>query len=129
MQINPLLKSKLRGHHLICLNFFRGEGYSEDFIKNIYSVIAKETVEIVIGADDVCSRCPHLRNNKCSNPEYSDEQILYQDHEALALLGYQPGITVNRKEISTRIPEIIEEWKTKFCRSCGYKKVCFGDRF
>jgi len=50
------MKAKLRGHHLICLNFFRGEGYSEDFIKNIYSVMKKEKVEIVKGADDVCAR-------------------------------------------------------------------------
>ena len=95
----------------------------------IYSVIAKETVEIVSGADDVCSRCPNLKNNKCSSLEYSDEQIHYQDREALALLGYQPGITVDWKEISTRIPEIIEEWKAKFCVNCGYRKVCYCDRF
>jgi hypothetical protein len=126
MQKNPSKRSKLRGHHLICLNFFRGEGYSEDFIKNIYSVVAKGTVEIVSEADDVCFMCPHLRNNKCSSPEYSDEQILHQDREALALLGYQPGVIVSWKDILTRIPEIIDDWKTKFCMDCCYKKICFS---
>ncbi len=79
------MKAKLRGHHLICLNFFRGEGYSDDFIKNIYSVVGKEKVEIVEGADDVCSRCPYLKENKCSNNEYTDEKILLQDKAALKL--------------------------------------------
>ncbi len=89
------MKAKLRGHHLICLNFFRGEGYSEDFIRNIYSVIAKEMIEIVNGPDDVCIMCPYLKDEMCNNPEYSDEMILLQDREALRLLGFKPGMGVD----------------------------------
>ncbi|MCZ7357463.1 MAG: DUF1284 domain-containing protein [Candidatus Methanoperedens sp.] len=120
------MKAKLRGHHLICLNFFRGEGYSEDFIKNIYSVISKEKVDIVKGPDEVCARCPYLKDNKCSSGEYTDEKILLQDKEALRLLGFRPGETVDWKIIEARLPKIIEEWKTEFCQDCGYLKVCFG---
>ena len=120
------MKAKLRGHHLICLNFFRGEGYSEDFIKNIYSVIGKEKIEIVKGPDDVCARCPYLRDNRCASSEYTDEKILHQDKEALRLLGFSPGEMVDWKNISAKIPGIIEEWKYMFCLDCGYWKVCFG---
>lgn len=95
------MKAKLRGHHLICLNFFRGEGYSEDFVENIYSVIKKETVEIVRGADDVCARCPYLKEGKCS--EYDD--IMLQDSEALMLLGFKPGMVVEWKSISGKYPK------------------------
>jgi len=42
--------------------FLQGEGYSEDFIRNIYSVIGKEDIEIVKGPDDVCARCPYLKD-------------------------------------------------------------------
>ncbi len=118
-------KAKLRGHHLICLNFFRGEGYSEDFIKNIYSVIEKEQIEIVNGPDDVCERCPYLRGNKCSSKEYTDEKIVLQDKEALKLLRLSPGMMVDRKSVSARIPQIIEKWKKQFCLDCGYREVCF----
>lgn len=128
MEKKTSLRSRLRGHHLICLNFFRGEGYSDAFIKNIYSVITKENVEVVSGGDDVCSMCPHFIDKKCENPEYKNEQILYQDSEALRLLGYHIGVFVTWKDILTRLPEIIGEWKVKFCSSCGYIKVCFGDR-
>ncbi len=119
------MKAKLRGHHLICLNFFRGEGYSEDFIKNIYSIIEKEEIEIVKGPDDVCSRCPYLRNDKCSSQEYTDENIMLQDKEALKLLRLSPGMIVDRKSVLAKIPQIIEKWKEKFCLDCGYRKVCF----
>ncbi len=119
------MKAKLRGHHLICLNFFRGEGYSEGFIKNIYSVIQKEKVEIVKGADDVCIRCPYLKNNKCSSNEYTDEKIMLQDKEALKLLEFRPGMIVDWRIISDKLPRIMEEWKKQFCLDCGYQKVCF----
>ncbi len=119
------MKAKLRGHHLICLNFFRGEGYSEDFIKNIYSVIGKEKLEIVKGPDEVCEQCPYLKDSKCASNEYTDEKILYQDKEALRLLGFKPGEIVDWKTISSKLPQIIEEWKAEFCMDCGYLKVCF----
>ncbi len=120
------MKAKLRGHHLICLNFFRGEGYSEDFIRNIYSVVGKENVEIVAGPDEVCARCPYLKDNKCSNGDYTDEKIQFQDKEALKLLGFKPGMMVDWKMISARLPGIMDEWKAKFCMNCGYLEVCFN---
>ncbi|HMB45576.1 MAG TPA: DUF1284 domain-containing protein [Candidatus Methanoperedens sp.] len=118
------MKAKLRGHHLICLNFFRGEGYSDDFIENIYEVLKKEKVEIIAGPDEVCSKCPYLKRGKCANNEYSDEMILAQDHEALRLLDFMPGETIDWKMIAQRLPDILDEWKAQFCAGCGYRKVC-----
>lgn len=121
----PPQKAKLRGHHLICLNFFRGEGYSEDFIRNIYDIIGKEKVEVVAGPDEVCKKCPSLVANKCTNDDYTDEEILFQDKEALRLLRYKPGDITDRETISARLSSIMEEWKMEFCLHCRYMKVCF----
>lgn len=33
--------SSLRGHHLICLHFFKGEGYDAAFVENLARVIAQ----------------------------------------------------------------------------------------
>ncbi|MCX9085226.1 MAG: DUF1284 domain-containing protein [Candidatus Methanoperedens sp.] len=121
------LKSFLRGHHLICLYFFRGEGYSQDFVKNLYEVIKKENIEIITGADDVCGKCPYLEDDKCRSSDYTDEKIHLQDHKALRLLGLNPGMIVDRKMIASKLPGIIEEWKAEFCFSCGYRKVCFNE--
>ncbi len=119
-------KTLLRGHHLICLNFFRGEGYSDEFIENLYAVIKKENIEIAKGADDVCRKCLYLKAGKCRNSDYTDEKIHLQDQEALRLLGFKPGMIVNWKMIASKLPEIIELWKADFCCSCGFRKVCFN---
>jgi len=119
-------KALLRGHHLICLNFFRGEGYSEEFIENLYAVIKKENIEIVTGADEVCRKCPYLKEGKCRSSDYTDEKIHLQDREALRLLGFKPGMIVDWKLIASKLPEIIDEWKAEFCLNCGYRKVCFN---
>ena len=119
-------KALLRGHHLICLNFFMGEGYTEEFIENLYSVIKKENIEIVTGADEVCRKCPYLKEDKCRSSDYTDEKIHLQDQEALRLLGFKPGMTVDWKMIASKLPTIIEEWKAEFCCACGYRKVCFN---
>jgi len=119
-------KALLRGHHLICLNFFRGEGYSEEFIENLYAVIKKENIEIVTGADDVCGKCPYLKEGKCRSSDYTDEKIHLQDREALRLLGFKPGMIVSWKMLASKLPEIIDEWKAEFCLNCGYRKVCFN---
>ena len=121
------MKAKLRGHHLICLNFFSGEGYSEDFIRNIYEVIEKDRVEIVAGPDDVCAKCPYLKNMKCASNEYSNEMILVQDMEALRLLGFRPGMIVGWNNIKERLSPILSEWRKEFCGVCGYRKVCFNE--
>lgn len=111
---------------MICLNFFRGEGYSKDFIDNIYEVIKKEEVEVVAGPDDVCAKCPYLKDMKCASNEYTNEMILVQDREALRLLRFVPGMIVDWNLISEKLPEILNEWKAKFCEGCGYRKVCFS---
>jgi len=124
--MDKMQAAKLRGHHLICLNFFRGEGYSEDFIKNIHSVVRKEKVEVIEGADEVCARCPYLKDNRCSN--YTEEIIVFQDKEALELLEVKPGAIVDRKIIAAKIPGIIERWKVQFCMECEYRRVCFNTK-
>jgi hypothetical protein len=133
MPINPIelnfkkeRKAQLRGHHLICLNFFRGEGYSEEFIENLYAVVKKEKIEIVTGADEVCIKCPYLKEGKCKSSDYTDEKIHHQDQEALRMLGLRPGMIVDWKLITSKLPEILEEWEAVFCCSCGYRKVCFN---
>ncbi len=69
--MNSLLKPviKLRGHHLVCLHFFKGEGYNPEYIENLREILrraeAGEEIEVSSGVDDVCRMCPNLKGEIC----------------------------------------------------------------
>jgi hypothetical protein len=118
---------KLRGHHLICLNFFQGEGYSKEFVINLKSVLkkAKENMALVVeGADDVCFFCPHLKKGRCSYKPQAEKEIKRLDELALKLLKIRKGDLVNFNKISSFLPQILSFWKEKACLDCDWKKVC-----
>jgi len=121
------MMAKLRGHHLICLQFYRGEGYSDEFVENLKKVVdtaKKHGILIVEGADDVCNHCPYLVGGKCMYRENADKEIRCLDSLAMALLKTAPGKTITWKEVEETIPEIIEEWREKACKSCDWREVC-----
>lgn len=60
MAQNPI---RLRAHHLLCIRFFAGHGYSPAFTQNMERVIAAlndgAPVRLVRGMDDLCAACPN----------------------------------------------------------------------
>lgn len=120
---------KLRGHHLICLHFFKGEGYSEKFIDNLAQVIQNlekdKFFEVIKGADDVCSACPYLKGNVCIYGAEGENEIRVLDNEALKLLKLGKGDKLNWKQVKTKIPKILPKWQEFACLDCDWKEVCF----
>lgn len=101
---------RLRAHTLLCLQGFRGEGYSPSFIDNlarIHSDLAKDPnqwVEVVDAPDTVCGACPHLASSGCSlNGNEFEESMKAQDRHVLSLLGLTAGIRVQWSNILDRI--------------------------
>ncbi len=117
---------KLRGHHLICLHFFRGEGYNEEFVSNLKRVLEEAEKEIVVisGADDVCVVCPYLVDGICRYSEDSDEHIAELDRLALKLLNLQHGSRLKWDDLKEKIGKILPEWKKYACSECDWRKVC-----
>ena len=118
---------KFRGHHLICLHFFNGEGYDETFIKNLRDILkrtSKEEITISSGADDVCAECSYLKNYRCCYSENADKEILEMDNKALELLGHSHNDTVRWEELENKIPGIFPEWFSLYCRECEWKGAC-----
>lgn len=115
---------KLRGHHLICLHFFKGEGYTSEFVKNLEVILSKvETreVRIVMGPDDLCKACPNLSGERCTKGE---KKITELELLALNLLKGNPGDTIEWEDIKERLPEILDRWKKRACLDCEYEEVC-----
>lgn len=117
----------LRGHHLICLQFFSGEGYNREFIDNLGKIITrteKETIKITSGPDDVCAACPSLKDSACGYKDGAEEEINYLDSTALDLLLRSPGDTINSEDIRKLVPSIFKRWYIMICRECGWLGAC-----
>jgi hypothetical protein len=124
--IRPCIR--LRGHHLICLHFFSGEGYDLEFIANLRNILERagsgEEITICTGADDVCCKCSHLKGERCLVDEDSDHEIREMDRRALKLLRLSADGKVKWLLMKDKIPEIIEEWRKTYCNACGWRKAC-----
>lgn len=117
----------LRGHHLICLHFFSGEGYNPGFIENLHNVLREaeeEEVRVLFGGDDVCGKCPSQDNSLCRYSENSDIEIKTMDEKTLDLLDLSIGDIIGWKDIRGKIPGIFQEWHRTYCMACGWKKAC-----
>jgi hypothetical protein len=116
-----------RGHHLICLHFFNGEGYEIEFVNNlrdIMRVVEEAGVEICREADDICNKCPYLESDICKYDDGAEEEIQKMDAKALHLLECVPGKRIKWNELREKLPTIFPEWYISFCLDCNWIKVC-----
>ncbi len=101
---------RLRGHTLLCLQGFRGEGYSPAFTDNLASIhrhLAEnpdQDVEVVDSPDAVCGACPHKAPSGCAiDGEGAEEGMKMQDRHVLELLGLRAGERLTWKHALARI--------------------------
>jgi hypothetical protein len=119
---------KLRGHHLICLHFFTGEGYNPEFIGNLREILIRaqsgEEVEVCSGVDDVCMMCPFLKERRCHYDKHAENEIQKMDRNATRLLRIEPGMKVIWFDMQERLKGILRIWMADYCRNCNWRKVC-----
>ncbi|GAW92886.1 DUF1284 domain-containing protein [Calderihabitans maritimus] len=89
---------RLRAHHLLCLQGFRGLGYDERFVLvtqevlEILRINPSLHVKLVDEPDILCAACPHHRRGLCTrNGPNTEERVRWQDREILKLLGLENG--------------------------------------
>ena len=117
----------LRGHHLICLYFFQGDGYDQAFIINLRNAInlaEREDITVGSGADIVCSRCPCLKQDRCTQTENANEEILEMDAKALELLCLSSHSKISWNNLRDMIYKIFPEWFSLYCIECNWKASC-----
>lgn len=117
----------LRGHHLICLHFFNGDGYDEDFINNLRHVLSSadgEEVTVTSGADDVCTRCLYLREGACRQADNADRVIQQMDEKALELLGIFIGSRARWDTLGGEVQKVFPQWFALYCRGCEWRGAC-----
>ncbi len=115
--------TRLRPHHLVCLQNYVGKGYSETFTNNMDKLIkALEAIELISGCDEICSACPNNIGGICR----SDEKCSRYDKAVLKFCGYEYGEKLKRNEAFERVGErILSENKLKeICADCQWYYIC-----
>lgn len=128
LQERMIEEMKLRGHHLICLHFYRGEGYSPDYVEHLNKIVRRaqggEEIEVVSGADDVCQACPYLKDSRCCHKEGADEEVHALDRAALDFHQITPGDRVLWPDLSEKVMKTSKEWFDSFCSGCDWFDLC-----
>lgn len=123
---------KLRGHHLICLHFFIGEGYDASFARNLKDILKRtghEMIKVTEGADDVCRMCPYLKADICRYDDNSDREMREMDNAALNLLKVKLEMSVGWAETKKKISGIFLRWRKDFCSACDWKTACVKNHY
>ncbi len=117
----------LRPHHILCIKQFKGYGYDNEFIKNMFNIlerINKEQIIIKIDFDDICKKCPNLINNIC----ISDSEINLLDSKVLEFLNIKLNRPMYFNEINSYLLKYLtEDTFFKICNSCSWYKKGFCD--
>lgn len=119
---------RIRAHTLLCLQGFRGEGYSARFVENMAVIHQRLTddpsqwVEIIDAPDAMCAACPHCLQTGCSlHGEGSEPHMQAQDHDVLVRLGLQVGDRLPWADILDRIrTSLTGKSLTTICGQCRW---------
>ncbi len=117
----------LRGHHLFCLHFFRGEGCSPAFVAALARTMSRADADgcvLVEGADAVCAACPELVDGVCISESAGDAEVLRLDSLAARVLRARAGDTFTWAELAERLPATAPVWFAGACPDCAWLEVC-----
>ena len=114
----------LRAHHGMCLYFFRGKGYSGQFVENMGKMKAvleeNPAIRLMDSPDDICAACPNKRTETCT------EKASRYDREVLRRCGLSVGDTLSYEDFSKKVVETILRpgLRGSICGGCQWSGLC-----
>lgn len=118
---------KLRPHHLLCTQFYKGNGYSDEFVKHmdyITDILRNKentTVDVIFSTDDICIKCPHMLDvNLCR----TNEKVTILDSKIIKYFDIKEEI-YNYKDITKFIIDSIDnDILVDICGDCNWYGLC-----
>lgn len=118
---------RLRPHHGLCIAFFRGNGYSQDFTQNMTDIISRLTSEdpqisLTSGVDIICASCPHNIDGRCD----SGEKVAAYDKAVMDACGLCIDVNLSWDSFRNLVRQkIIDPGKRRnICGSCHWDALC-----
>lgn len=116
----------IRAHHGMCLAFFRGKGYSDDFTEHMGKMkrvlCRNPEVCVLAGTDEICGPCPNNKDGICS----SASKVERYDRKVLSLCGIREGSVLLWTDFERLIRErVLEAGKREeICGDCQWNSIC-----
>jgi len=119
----------LRPHHALCLQFFIGEGYSDNFVVGMAGVqkLLRENPDRMIllvgGVDRICAGCPNNRGGVCETSEKSNRY----DRKCLSKCGLSVGEVLPWRELERAVKASIAfspAARAAVCSDCRWDSLC-----
>jgi hypothetical protein len=121
---------KIRPHHGMCLNFFRGEGYSGDFTEHMRRVKQRleknPCVRLTLSTDEICAACPNNRSGVCE----SEQKVRNYDRAVLEFCGLHDGEEIDFLSFDEAVrAKILKKGiREKICGKCCWNAICRDER-
>lgn len=118
----------IRAHHLLCMKYFKGKGYSKEFVANFYEVIKKlndnPAIRVTNYPDIICSKCLHNADNRCikKGPE-NETKVKEKDNATIKCMGLKLNQELKFKEAKELVDSNLTELRMA-CRDCEWSGYC-----
>lgn len=117
---------KLRAHHGMCICFFEGQGYSNEFTKHMAEIVHKlgENPLVCISdeTDIICQKCPNNQSGICETAA----KVAEYDRQVLLQCGLATEAVLPFAEFQAKVYEkIIHSGKREtICGDCQWNAIC-----
>jgi len=128
---------RIRAHTLLCLQGFRGLGYSPEFVSEMQRVrdylwrSPHAQVEVISGADVFCERCPHHHRGRCTADDPEDcpvpldspDNAVLKDRRVLSWLGLKEGTVQDWCLILSKVAKTVDSSVLDvLCGDCSWRE-------
>ncbi|HAJ96462.1 MAG TPA: DUF1284 domain-containing protein [Ruminococcus sp.] len=117
----------LRPHHGLCIQFFEGKGYSPEFVRHMREMIFQlheynPYIALTVGADVLCSHCPHCIDNVCE----CSEKVQRFDKAVLQYCNLSEGSEMPWNDFQSIVKESIlkKGLLAEICGDCQWFGIC-----
>jgi len=129
---------KLRGHHLLCILTYKGEGYTPEFVGNFDAIADRinkgAEIEVVKGIDDICGAlrqgaeitCHHAKACRGPGVKYRDALALADVARVLQIPLLRKGevLVLKQGEIKYLRRYFLHGANRRACTACSWHDFC-----
>ncbi len=120
---------KIRAHHGMCIAFFKGKGYSNEFTAHMSEMIHKleynPTICISTQTDVICSKCPNNNQGTCE----TESKVAEYDRQVLERCGLSGEGIMPYADFKRAVYEniLLPGKREEICGNCQWSEICQFD--